>query len=277
MRDYVLPKIGRLAVADVDVGQVLRVLEPHWQVKAVTMSRVRARIESVLDWATVRGYRAGDNPARWRGHLSEVLPAPSKIARVEHHVALPYVELPKFMEELAAVPGIAARALEFLVLTAGRTGEVAGAVWSEIDFETATWTIPKSRMKASREHRVPLFARAVEILQALPREGEFVFPSVAKAGAPIPAIAMRRALRRLRADVSVHGFRSVFSDWAHERTAFANHAIEISLAHRVGSEVERAYRRGGMVDKRRKLMEAWAQFCYAPTAGGAAVVSLRSA
>ena len=277
MRDYVLPKIGRLAVADIDVGQVLRCIEPHWQDKPTSMSRTRGRIENVLDWATVRGYRTGDNPARWRGHLSEVLPAPGRVAKVQHLAALPYLELPKFMVELATAPGIAARALEFLILTAGRTGEVANAVWSEINLDDAIWTIPAERMKAGREHRVPLSDRAVEVLQALPREGEFVFPSVAKAGAPISIIAMLRTLRRLRADGSVHGFRSAFSDWAHERTSFANHAIEISLAHRVGTGTERAYRRGDMFEKRRQLMEAWAQFCYAPTAGGAAVVSLRSA
>ena len=266
LRDYVLPKIGPLAVADIDVGQVLRCIEPDWQTKTQTMMRVRARIESVLAWATVRGYRSGDNPAKWRGHLSEVLPAPNSVTPIVHHDALPYAELPKFMAELRAVEGIAARALEFLILTACRTGEVAGARWAEVDFKNATWTIPKSRMKAKRMHVVPLSKHAIELLTALPREAEFVFPSVAEAGASISTMALLRALRRLRDNIAVHGFRSTFSDWAHETTNFPNHVIEISLAHSVGSGTEKAYRRGDMVVKRTKLMETWAGYCFAPPA-----------
>ena len=271
MRDFVLPKIGALAVADVDVGQVLRCVEPHWKDKSVTMMRTRARIEAVLAWATVRGYRHGDNPARWRGNLNEALPAPSKVAKVEHFNALPYVELPAFMSGISELPGIAARALEFLILTAARTGEVTGAQWSEFDLDAATWSIPSTRMKSEREHRVPLSARAVELLAALPREGEFVFVSPVRAGAPISDSAMLRVLRRIRADVAVHGFRSSFSDWAHEQTNFANHTIELSLAHTVGKETERAYRRGDMFNKRRLLMEQWAGFVYSLPAAGEGV------
>jgi integrase len=272
MRDYVLPKIGRLAVADVDVGRVLACVEPHWQAKPATMSRVLRRIAAVLDWATVRGYRTGDNPARWRGHLSEALPAPQKVAKVEHHPAMPYAELPQFMSELRTVPGVAARALEFLILTASRTGEVANAVWSEIDLDARVWIIPAERMKSDREHRVALSDRAVEILRALPREAEFVFVSPVHPGRPIAAnTAMWKVLRRLRSDVNVHGFRATFSTWAHETTAFSNHAIELSLAHVVGSETERAYRRATMFDKRRQLMDSWSRYCSTPAAPGEVV------
>ncbi|MGA7454463.1 MAG: site-specific integrase [Rhodoplanes sp.] len=266
MRDYVLPRIGALAVADIDVGQVLRCIEPAWQTKAVTMMRVRSRIESVLAWATVRGYRHGDNPAKWTGNLKAALPSPSKVAKVEHHAALPYAELPTFMSELAALPGIPARALEFLILTASRTGEVVDAKWTEIDLDKATWIIPKTRMKAGREHRVPLSPRAVELLAALPREGDWVFPSPVRARANISDAALLQTVRRLRTGITPHGFRSTFSDWAHETTNFPNHAIELSLAHTVGSDTEQAYRRGPMIAKRTKLMEQWAAYCYASPA-----------
>ena len=262
MRDYALKKIGALAVADVDTGQVLRCIESDWQTKPVTMMRVRSRIESVLEWATVRGYRQGENPARWADHLRAALPSPSKVAKVEHHTALPYAELPKFMTELAALPGIPARALEFLILTASRTAEVTGARWDEIDLDKALWTIPNSRMKAGREHRVPLSARAVELLAALPRESEVVFVSPVRAGGPIGGSAMLRTLQRLRTGIVPHGFRSSFADWAHERTNFPNRLIEMALAHQVGTDTERAYRRTDLFDKRRKLAEAWAGFIY---------------
>ena len=266
MRDYVTPRIGALAVADIDVGQVLRCIEPNWQDKSVTMMRVRSRIESVLAWATVRGYRQGDNPARWRGNLSEALPAPSKVTKVAHFTALAYAELPQFMSELAALPGIAARALEFLILVAARTGEVTGAQWSEFDLDNATWTIPAERMKGKKEHRIPLSKHALGLLAALPRESVFVFVSPVKVGAPISPTAMLRVLRRLRTDAAVHGFRSAFSDWAHETTSFPNHVIEMALAHKIESEVERAYRRGDLFIKRTKLMETWANHCYTPAA-----------
>ena len=282
MRDYVLPKIGRLSVAAIDVGMVLKVIEPHWAAKAPTMNKVRARIEAILDWASVRGYRQGDNPARWKGHLSEALPAVSKIAKTEHHAALPYREVPAFMAKLTEQDGVAARALEFSILTAARTGEVTCAVWDEIDLAGKVWTIPARRMKAGKEHRVPLSDRAISLLRALPREGEYVFTSSVKRGAPISAVAtMYRALRRIVADgVSVHGFRSSFSDWAHEQTSYDNHSIELSLAHSVGNAVERAYRRGDLFEKRRRLMAEWAKYCATPLAAatkGANVVALQAA
>ena len=277
MRDYVLPKIGQLAVADVDTGQVLRCIETHWRTKPVTMMRVRSRIESVLEWATVRGYRRGDNPAKWAGHLRAALPSPSKVARVTHFTALPYVELPAFMSELKALAGIPARALEFLILTAARTGEVVGATWPEIDLDNATWTIPADRMKSGKEHRVPLSKPAVELLLSLPREGACVFPSPVRAGSSISNAALLQTVRRLRADVVPHGFRSSFSDWSHEVSAFSNHTIELSLAHAVGSDTEKAYRRGPMIVKRTKLMEQWAGFIYSPPAAADVILMRRKA
>jgi integrase len=275
MRDYVLPKIGRLSVAAIDIGQVLRCIEPIWHDKAPTASRVRARIESVLDWATARQYRQGDNPARWKGHIENLLPAPNKIARTEHHAALPYAELPALMAALAERPVIGTRALEFLILTAARAGEVVGATWDEIDFNTSTWTIPAKRMKASREHRVPLSQAAMALLRSLPREegNPHVFIGVT-AGSSISRIAMHRTLRRERANITVHGFRSTFSTWAHETTAFPGHVIEMALAHNVGSAVERAYRRGDLFEKRRKLMADWARYCTTQPAEGANVVAI---
>jgi integrase len=276
LANYVLPKIGKLSVAAVDTGEVLKCIEPLWATKTATANRVRGRIESVLDWATVRGYRKGDNPARWKGHLSEVLPAPGKVAKTEHHNAMPYAELPAFMTKLAEANGIPARALEFLILTAARTSEVSNAVWSEFDLAAKTWTIPASRMKADQPHRVPLSDRAVALLEALPREGAFVFLG-AKAGAPISDIALFRCLKRITENgATVHGFRSTFSDWAHETTGYSNHVIEQALAHAVGNAVERAYRRGDMFDKRRRLMAEWARYCSTPAAEeGATVVSIR--
>jgi integrase len=274
MAQYVLPKIGRLSVAAVDTGEVLRCIEPMWKDKTATANRVRGRIEAVLDWATVRGYRQGDNPARWKGHLSEVLPAPGKVAKAEHHNAMPYAELPEFMAKLAEAQGVPARALEFLILTAARTSEVSNAVWSEFDLSAKTWTIPAERMKASQPHRVPLSGRAVALLEALPREGEFVFVG-AKAGAPISWIAMLRCLKRITHNGStVHGFRSTFSDWANERTNHSNHVIEQALAHAVGNAVERAYRRGDLFEKRRRLMSDWARYCSTPVADTGNVVAI---
>jgi integrase len=262
---YVLPKIGALPVNSIDTALVLGCIEPIWSSKAITANRLRAWIEAILDWASVRGFRSGDNPARWRGHLSKSLPAPSKVARTAHRAALPAAELPAFMAELAQQEGVPARALEFLILTAARTAEVIRATWTEIDLDNKNqvWTIPAERMKTSREHRVPLTPRMCELLRVLPREGDYVFMGM-RAGDHIGPLAMSRVLKRLRPDVDVHGFRSTFSDWAHEHTAFDNHTIEQSLAHQVGSGVERAYRRGDMFDKRRKLMEAWSAYCSSP-------------
>jgi integrase len=277
---YAFPLIGDLDVAMVDKAAVLRVLEPIWAAKTVTASRVRRRIEAVLNWAVMHDHRPpGANPARWRGHLDQALPGRRQLAPVAHHKALSYAELPAFMAELRAQQGNAARALEFTILTAARTGEVIGARWSEINLDSKVWTVPAARMKAGKEHRVPLAPATITLLRELPRERDndrvFIGPA---AGGGFSDMAMARVLERMRRDATVHGFRSTFSDWAHERTAYANHAIEISLAHSVGNEVEKAYRRSDLFDKRRKLMEAWAKFAATPPAkAGCHVVTLRGA
>lgn len=278
LREYAFPVLGSMPVADVDMPLILKVIEPIWKDKTETASRVRGRIESVLNFATVRGYRSGENPARWRGHLDQVLPARSRIAKVEHHAALPYTELPAFMEALRARVGIAAAALEFTILTAARTGEVTGARWSEIDFRAKVWTVPASRMKAKREHRVPLSDRSVEVLTKLPREADYVFPGSRKS-VPISNMAMATLLRRMgRTDITVHGFRSTFRDWAAERTGYANHIVEMALAHTVGDKVEAAYRRGDLLDKRARLMAEWENFCSTwPTDAANTVTPLRRA
>jgi integrase len=262
LRDYVFPTIGKLSVAAIDTGLVLKCLEPIWQEKTETASRVRGRIESVLDWATVRGYRTGDNPARWKGHLAEVLPARSQIQKPNHHAALPFAELPDFMAALTQREGVAARALEFTILTAARTGEVIGARWEEIDTSAKLWTVPAGRIKGGREHRVPLSDRALDVLRALPteRSNDFVFIGPRKGG--LSAMAMSQVVKRMgRNDITVHGFRSTFRDWAAERTGYANHIVEMALAHVVGNKVEAAYRRGDLFDKRRRLMGDWGRYC----------------
>ena len=271
---YVYPILGDLLVRAVDVGLIMKVLEPIWTEKTETASRVRGRIETILDWATARGYRQGENPARWKGHLDTLLPAPSKAkaaarranGRGEHHAALPYAEIPDFMAELRQQQGIAARALEFTIQTGARTGEAIGAKWSEINLAERLWTIPADRMKAGKEYRNPLAGRVIEILKDMQkiRESDFVFPG-GKAGRPLSNMAMLELLRRMgRDDLTVHGFRSSFSDWCAERTAFPSEVREMALAHAVSDKVEAAYRRGDLFDKRRQLAEAWAQFCAAP-------------
>jgi integrase len=269
---HAFPKIGGLPVAAIDTGEVLQVLEAIWHTTTETANRVRGRIETVLDWATVRGYRRGDNPARWRGHLDNVLPARERIQKTKHHAALPFVELPVFLSELREREGIAARALEFSVLTAGRTGEIVGARWDEIDLSAKVWTVPAARMKAGKEHRVPLSDRALQILEELPREdgNNFVFIGPKK-GTGLSDMALAKVLARMgRNDITVHGFRSTFRDWAAERTAYPNHVVEMALAHAIGDKVEAAYRRGDLFDKRRKLMTEWAKFCATePTQTGA--------
>lgn len=271
LRQYAFPHFGKVPVADVDMALVLRAIEPIWTTKPETASRVRGRIESVLDFAKVRGYRTGDNPARWDGWLSHQLPPRNQIARVRHHPALPYADMPAFMEQLRGRVGIAARALEFAILTAARTGEVTGALWDEMDLIAKVWTVPAERMKGRREHRVPLSQRAVDILTAMPREAEYVFPGGHK-GEPMSNMAMLTLLRRMRRhDVTVHGFRSTFRDWTAERTAVANHVAEAALAHTVGNKVEAAYRRGDLLAQRARLMVDWAAYCAGPATEGAVV------
>lgn len=260
---YCGPVIGSLPVQAVDTGLVLKVLEPIWTEKPETASRLRARIEKVLDWATVRTYRTGDNPARWRGHLDKLLPKLEKRKRVKHHPALPFDEMGKFMELLREQDGVAARALEFLILTATRTGEVIGAKWDEIDLNAALWTIPAGRMKAHREHRVPLSPSALKLLRALynAKLSDYVFPGQ-KEDAPLSNMAMLELLKRIeRDDITVHGFRSTFRDWAAERTNYPREVCEMALAHAVGDQVEAAYRRGDLFEKRRRLMIDWAKHC----------------
>ena len=269
------PKLGALSVADIDTGLVLKVIEPIWSTKTETASRLRRRIETILDWATVRGYRSGDNPARWAGHLREVLPPPDKTRQVKHHAALPFAELPAFMSELAKREGVAARALEFTILTAARTGETIGATWNEIDFKNKTWTVPADRMKGRKEHVVPLSVPAIEILRGLPREADFVFIGGQRNNG-LSNMAMAAVLKRMgRSDVTVHGMRSVFSDWAHERTAHVGNVIEMALAHSIPSATEAAYRRGTLFAKRTRLMNDWARYCYGKAASGE-VVSIRA-
>lgn len=275
---YAFPKIGRLSVAAIDTGLVLKCLEPIWHEKTETANRVRSRIESVLDWATVRGYRNGDNPARWKGHLDNVLPARGQIQKTNHHAALPYAELSAFMTALKQREGVAARALEFTILTAARTGEVIGTTWDEIDLTAKVWTVPAGRIKGGREHRVPLSDRAIAILKSLPCEdgNKFVFIGPRTGG--LSNMAMASVLDRMGyGNVTVHGFRSTFRDWAAECTGYPNHVVEMALAHVIGDKVEAAYRRGDLFDKRRKLMADWAKFCSTKLVTAADVIPLRKA
>lgn len=282
---YAEPIIGRVSVQAVDTALVMNILEQEvtdvvgkssslWTAKPETASRLRGRIESILDWAKVRGYRDGENPARWRGHLAKLLPARAKIRKIEHHAAIPYAELPELMTIIRAQEGMAARALEFAILTAARTGEVIGARWGEINLADRLWTISAARMKGGREHRVPLSPRAVEILQEIradqpglnSREAARVFVfSGRKLDEPLSNMACLMLLRRFgRSDLTVHGFRSTFRDWAAERTNFASEVAEMALAHAVGDKVEAAYRRGDLFERRRRIMAEWAKFCAIP-------------
>lgn len=271
LETYVYTVCGSLPVQGVDVGLVMKVLEPIWQTKPETASRVRGRVETVLDWATARGYRKGENPARWRGHLDKLLPARAKVRKVEHHRALPYAEMGGFIADLREQEGVAARALEFLILTATRTGEVIGARWEEFDIGEKLWTVPGVRMKAGKEHRVPLSGRALAIMDEMKaarvNEHEFVFPG-GKPRKPLSNMAMLKVLQRMgRKDLTAHGFRSSFRDWAAERTGFPHEVAEMALAHAVGDKVEAAYRRGDLFQKRRQLMDAWAKHCEAQPRG----------
>ncbi|MGE3992938.1 phage integrase central domain-containing protein [Pseudorhodoplanes sp.] len=264
MATYVYPVIGKIAVADVDRGLILKVLEPHWQTKTETMSRTRQRIEAVLAMSMSKGYREeGLNPARWKGNLDQLLPKPTKIAKVQHHPSLPYTEMPKFMAALRQRTGFAAWALELTILCATRTSETIGAVWSEFDLDNALWTIPKERMKAAQEHRIPLSDRAVELLRNLPREtgNDFVFCGTRPKTA-ISNMAMAQLLARMKYDhVTTHGMRATFRSWAADKTNYPEHVIEAALAHVVSDAVIRAYKRTTMFERRAKLMQAWADYC----------------
>jgi integrase len=284
LRDHASPVIGKLNVGAIETADVCKVLDPIWSKMPGTAAKLRGRIEQVLDWAKVRGYRQGENPARWRGHLDHIFPSARKARKAvrlqagkgDHHSALPYAALPEFMAELRQRDGAAARALEFVILTSGRTSEVRDARWDEINLADRVWTIPASRMKAAVEHRVPLSDRAHAILaeQAAIREGDFVFNGTT-AGKPLGAVAMFRLLGTIRDGATVHGFRSAFRDWAAESTNFPNEVCEAALAHVIENKVEAAYRRSDLFDKRRQLMDAWAAFCAEPR-GSAAVIPLRA-
>jgi integrase len=264
LQDYVYPIIGKLPVGAIDTAIVMKVLEPIWNTKTVTASRVRGRIETVLNWAKARGCRTGENPALWRGHLDQLLPKKSKVHKVVHHAALAYADIPAFMAKLRDQTARSARALEFLVLTATRTGETLEAPWSEINLKEKVWVIPAERMKAEEEHRVPLSPRAVEILeaQAESHTGDLVFESHHKPGRPQTNMALLKLLARLGyGHVTSHGFRSCFRDWCAEETNFQHEVCEMALAHKIPDATERAYRRGNLFEKRRRLMQAWAGFC----------------
>lgn len=283
LQTYAYPVLGDRPVDEIDTALVLAVLEPIWSTKAETASRLRGRIESILDWAKARGHRDGENPARWKGHLDKILPAKSKVARVEHHAALPFKAMPAFMGDLRTRDGAAARALEFAILTAARTGEVIGAQWPEIDFEARIWTQPATRTKTHKEHRVPLCDAAMAILEAMrdaflesrreflrlygkpipndiALEG-FIFAGMRR-GKGLSNMAMLKALERMGyPDLTTHGFRSTFRDWAAETTEYQNEVVEMALAHAIGGKVEAAYRRGDLLEKRRELMRDWSAYC----------------
>lgn len=260
---YATPVFGALPVSDIDTDLVVQALRTIWDTKTETATRLRGRIESILDWAAVSKYRHGDNPARWRGHLENLLANPNKIAPVKNRPALPWQEIAKFMVQLAEREGIAARAVQFAILTACRSGEVRGAHWTEIDLDTKLWTIPAARMKAGKEHRVPLSTAAIALLKALPSAGAIVFQGRRK-GTEMSDMTLTAVLRRMgRGDITVHGFRSTFRDWCAEApgNAFPREVCEHALAHSLPDRVEAAYRRGDLLDKRIVMMQAWSDYC----------------
>lgn len=281
LNTYAVPHFGSKSLADIETADVLKALEPIWLTKAETASRLRGRIEAVLSWGAVQGYRHGENPARWKGHIEMILPAKSKVAKVKHHAALDYKELPAFIAKMESQAGVGVLALRFVILTAARTGEVIGADWSEIDFENKVWTVPASRMKAGREHRVPLSSPALAILAA--QRGAWLEVEARRHRKTVPAgeagpvgpifwgqvagkglsnMALLAVLRRMgRGDLTSHGFRSTFRDWAAEETDFQGEVVEMALAHTIGNKVEAAYRRGDLFEKRRSLMGRWAEAC----------------
>jgi integrase len=275
---YVYPHVGHLPVQDIDTPLVLRCIKPLWSDKTETASRIRARIERILDWAGAHGYRRGDNPARWKGCVAEALPRPNKLAKTEHHAALPYTEISAFVSDLRRRDSTSAHGLEFLILTAARTGEVIGAQWSEIDLVGKIWTVPARRMKGGKEHRVPLSDRAIEILRFMQSrcQSDYIFPGQRNAGlSNMSLLAMLKVMQR--ADLTVHGFRSTFRDWSAEQTNFPREVCEMALAHAIESKVEAAYRRGDLFEKRRRLMQAWSEYCARPGQAAGTVVNMRGA
>jgi integrase len=279
---YAVPTLGKLPVGTISTGDVMLVLDPIWREKSETASRLRGRIESILDFAAARGWRSGENPARWRGHLDNLLPAPGKVAKVQHHPALPWREIGAFMGALRGQEGVSALALRFVILTACRTGEAIGARWSEIDMTEALWTVPGDRMKAGREHRVPLSDGALDVMREVAKlrtdkgAGAPVFPG-GKVDKPLSSMALLMLLRRMeRADLTAHGFRSTFRDWCAESTNHPREVAEAALAHTLRDKTEAAYQRGDLMEKRRRLMADWAAFCNRPAPAGE-VVPIRTA
>ena len=263
LKTYASPVIGPLPVQAIDTGLVMKVLEPIWREKTETASRVRGRVESILDWATVREHRQGENPARWRGHLDKLLPKRSKVSAVRHHPALPYPEVAAFMKKLRCLSGVAPRALEFIILTAARESEVVNTTWDEIDLNAQLWTVPPERMKSRREHRVPLSDAALAVLDTLKTEkqNKYVFTGW-RVGRPLTGASCLKVLRDMGyKDITVHGFRSTFRDWAAEQTNYPREVAEAALAHVIDDKVEAAYRRGDMLRRRALLMDAWTKYC----------------
>ena len=262
LETYAYPDFGSLPVASIDTALVMKVLEPIWTSKTETASRVRGRIEAILDWATARGFRVGENPARWRGHLDKLLPARSRVQKVKHHKALPYTEIGAFMADLRKQEGFAACALEWLILTVSRSSETIGVTWDEIDFEAKVWTVPAERIKGGKDHRVPLSPQALKIAREMYKvqDGDYVFRG-GKRGKPLSNNALLALLKRMdRRDLTAHGFRSTFRDWAAEQTNYPREVAEMALAHTIEDKVEAAYRRGDLFDKRKRLMNEWAKY-----------------
>jgi len=259
--DTYAKSLANMHVADIRKEHVLHLLEPIWKDVTETATRVRQRIEKILDWAAVRGYRTGENPARWKGNLDHLLPTPGKIAPIEHHRAIPIGDMGQFMHDLREREGTSARALEFAALTAARSGEARGATWAEIDLNAGIWTVPGAKMKARKEHRVPLSKAAVKLLESIKPEHAkgLVFPGTA--GKPLSDMSLTAVMRRMKVDAVPHGLRSTFRDWAAERTAYPREIAEMALAHTIANKTEAAYRRGDVLAKRRRMMEEWATFC----------------
>lgn len=274
LRTYCEP-VWKLPVDAIDTARVMRCLDPLWTTKTETASRLRGRMESVLAWATVRGLRTGDNPAQWRNHLDQLLPARAKVKKVEHRAALPYTEIGAFMAELRQRESLAARVLELQTLTAARPGEAAGAQWAEFDLNGAVWTIPADRMKAGKEHRVPLSAPVLKLLKALPHVNANVFPGVK--GKPITTEAAMKLLKEMRPGLTAHGFRSTFRDWAAETTSHPREVIEAAMAHRLKDAAEAAYQRGDLLQRRAVLMKDWAGYLDALRRGGKVIAIKRKA
>lgn len=261
IRQYACPIIGNMPVDEIALSHIIKVLEPVWLNKTETASRLRGRMESVLSWATVSGFRTGENPARWKGNLDTVLPKPGKISAVKHHRAMAIDEVPSFVKTLRVTDSLSARALEFQILTAARSGEVRGSRWSELDIDNRLWIIPANRTKMQKEHRVPLSSAALLLLERLPRAHQNDIIFAGPRGKPLSDMTLSQLMRRMRANAVPHGFRSTFRDWISERTSYSGEVAEMALAHAISNKVEAAYRRGDLFEKRRNLMEDWCMFC----------------